>query len=73
MVAAGALAESINSANAPLNGGRANWRHSHPMIIGTTTADSLPYSRGALGDATLSLSVLLRATGETSGIVGSWR
>jgi hypothetical protein len=43
------------------------------MIIGTTTADSLPYSRGALGDATLSLSVLLRAAGETSAIVGSWR
>ena len=38
-----------------------------------STADSLPYSRGALGDATLSLSVLLRAAGETSAIVGSWR
>jgi hypothetical protein len=31
--------------------------------------DSLPYSRAALGDATLSLSVLLRAAGETSAIV----
>jgi hypothetical protein len=31
--------------------------------------DSLPYSRAALGDATLSLSVVLRAAGETSAIV----
>jgi hypothetical protein len=31
--------------------------------------DSLPYSRAALGDAALSLSVVLRAAGETSAIV----
>ena len=31
--------------------------------------DSLPYSRAALGDATLSVSVMLRASGETSAIV----
>jgi hypothetical protein len=33
--------------------------------------DSLPYSRAALGDATLSVSVVLRAAGETSAIVGA--
>ncbi len=31
--------------------------------------DSLPYSRAALGDATLSISVLLRTAGETGAIV----
>jgi hypothetical protein len=31
--------------------------------------DSLPYSRAALGDATLSVSVLLQASGETGAIV----
>ena len=33
--------------------------------------DSLPYSRAALGDATLSLSVSLCGSGETSAITGA--
>jgi hypothetical protein len=33
--------------------------------------DSLAYDRAALGDATLSVSVVLQASGETSAIVGA--
>lgn len=33
--------------------------------------DSLPYQRGALGDATLSIAMALQGSGETGAIVGA--